>query len=148
MQGPSAILQESLYAHDLLCFAEFSLAAGRLPQRPKSCSWVVSVQDLDTLQGHCYRSSTGKCERYYKPEWLVSDSVPGPSSPPQSEEETLASIRVSLRCKTVHAIQPERRLACTSAQMVVVKGAQRRESGRPDISWTCLRVAAGVIDST
>ena len=28
------------------------------------------------LQGHCYRSRTGKLERYFKPDWLVNDQIP------------------------------------------------------------------------
>ena len=31
---------------------------------------------LDARQGHCYRSSTGKCERWYKPAWLQPGRVP------------------------------------------------------------------------
>ena len=27
-------------------------------------------------QGHCYRSSTGKCERWYKPAWLQPGRLP------------------------------------------------------------------------
>jgi len=28
------------------------------------------------VQGHCYRSSTGKCERWYKPAWLEPGRLP------------------------------------------------------------------------
>ena len=34
------------------------------------------VSRLGTWQGHCYRSSTGKCERWYKPAWLQPGRVP------------------------------------------------------------------------
>ena len=31
---------------------------------------------LPRAQGHCYRSSTGKCERWYKPAWLEPGRLP------------------------------------------------------------------------
>ena len=28
------------------------------------------------MQGHCYRSRTGKLERYYSPQWLDPERIP------------------------------------------------------------------------
>ena len=29
-----------------------------------------------SLQGHCYRSRTGKCERWFKPAWIDENRIP------------------------------------------------------------------------
>ncbi len=36
----------------------------------------VSPHAFVSLQGHCYRSRTGKCERWFKPAWIDEDRIP------------------------------------------------------------------------
>jgi hypothetical protein len=57
----------------------------------------ICILSCGGMQGHCYRSSTGKFERWYKPQWLTSPEIPPfASSSDQDEESALTSIRVSI----------------------------------------------------
>ena len=39
-------------------------------------TYVILMKRTICVQGHCYRSRTGKLERYFKPDWLMSDQIP------------------------------------------------------------------------
>ena len=45
-------------------------------------------------QGHCYRSTTGKFERWYNPAWLDPANIPSPSTSGQNLDPILTDIRV------------------------------------------------------
>lgn len=64
-----------LFACVLTCVLLWKYALPRLcliVSQQESASTAASVW----VQGHCYRSRTGKLERYFKPDWLMSNQIP------------------------------------------------------------------------
>lgn len=74
---------------------------------PLCPSTIQSLEGCLCLwQGHCYRSRTDKLERYFKPDWLMSNQIP-------TQPADLQAIKVA--CNHVKGPQPEQ--SCCSVHL-------------------------------